>query len=494
MHNHDPRTPVLVGIGIVEQKEKDPAMAREAIALMNEAVRAAGADSGAPALLADAERIYVPQGLWSYSDPARMIARDIGAARAATVYGRLGILQQSLVGDACRRIAAGEIDCAIVAGGEARYRHLQAQIAGVEAPETPCSEPPDETLIPEAELNLEVEINSGLGLMPVGYYAVIESAYRAARGWGVEEHRDRLAALYSRFSEIAARNRHAWNRRVVGPQEIRDATPKNRMLAFPYTKLHNTSWNVDQASAMLFCSAAKALETGVPREKWIFPRASTESNYMLPLAQRPQLHRLPGARIAGERALELSSLAVEELELLELYSCFPIAVELYAEELGIPAERDLTVTGGMPFAGGPLNNYVLQSTCRMIELMRAGGGTHGLVSSVSGYLNKQAFGVWSTTPAPGGFGFADVTDEVAGLMPPRRVVDTWEGEASVCGYTVMYHGDQRVCGVALLDLPDGARTLASTLEAGLMERMEREELCGRAVAVHGTRFELVPGG
>ena len=486
----DPRTPVLVGIGIVDQKEKDPARAREAVQLMIDAVRAAGTDCGVPGLVAEAERIYVPQGLWSYADPARMIARTIGADDARTVYARVGVLQQTLMGDACSRIAAGETDVAIVVGGEARFRALQAQIAGTEAAETPWTEEPDEVLTPAEELQLQLEIDSGLGMMPVGYYAVVESAFRAAQGLGVEEHRDRMAALYSRFSEIAAANPHAWKRERVAAAEIRDPSPRNRMLAFPYTKLHNTSWNVDQAAALLFCSAARATALGIPRSRWVFPRASTESNHMLALSERPELHRLPGARIAGQRALAAAGLAPAELDFVELYSCFPIAVELYAAELGIPADRDWTVTGGMPFAGGPLNNYVLQATARMAELLRARPGSSGLVSSVSGYLTKQGFGVWSSAPGSCGFAFVDVSAEVAAASPPRRVVPAPEGEARICGYTVMYHNDQRVCGVALLDLPDGARTLANTLEPALMDRLEREEFCGRAVRLAGGRFAL----
>jgi acetyl-CoA C-acetyltransferase len=490
MQGIDPRTPVMVGIGIVDQKEKDPARAREAVQLMIDAVRAAAEDCGAPRLVTGAARIYVPQGLWGYSDPARIIARALGAGAATTVYAKVGVLQQTLIGDACARIAAGEIETAIVAGGEARFRALQAQIAGTDAAETPFTEPPDEVLTPREELQLPVEVGSGLGLMPVGYYAVVESAFRAAQGLGVAEHRDYLAAMYSRFSEIAVDNPHAWKRERVSAAEIRDASARNRMLAFPYTRLHNSSWNVDQAAALLFCSAARAQALGIPRSRWVFPRASTESNHMLAMSERPDLHRLPGARIAGRRALEASGLSAAALDFVELYSCFPIAVELYAAELGIPADRDWTVTGGMPFAGGPLNNYVLQATARMAELLRDKPGSSGLLSSVSGYLTKQGFGVWATEPGPGGFVHADVTEEVAAGMPARRVVTPPEGPARICGYTVMYHDERRVCGVAVLDLADGARTVANTLDQALMDRLESEEFCGREVRLAGGQFSL----
>lgn len=485
----DPRTPVLVGIGVVQQKEKDPASAAEAVALMTRAAHIAGEDSRAPSLLARLDRIGVPQGLWSYSDPARMVARAVGAERAGTLYAQIGILQQSLMSAACHRIAAGETQVELVVGGEARFRGLQAQIAGVEAPETACTDTPDETLKPDAELVLDVEVGSGLGYMPVGYYAIIESAFRHAMGWGIEEHRDRIATLYERFSEIAVDNPDAWKRERVPAAQIRNASAKNRMLAFPYTKLHNTSWNVDQAAALLFCSAGMAAESGVPRERWIFPRAGTESNHMLALTQRPELHRCPGAQLAGRRALALAGVTAEALDLLDLYSCFPIAVESYATEMGLSLDRDLTVTGGMPFAGGPLNNYVLQATARMALLLRERGQGTGLVSSVSGYLTKQGFGVWSAEPGEG-FAFADVTDEVAALSPARTVSALVDGPVTIRGCTVMYHEDRALCAVAVVDQADGSRSVASSLDPAVMARVETSECCGVAATVQGGQLQL----
>ena len=489
MQELDPRTPVLVGIGIVEQKIDDPAQAVEAIDLMIDAVRRAGADASITAHLGELDRILVPQGLWCYGDPGGMIAGAVGAGGARTVFAELGVMQQTLIDDACRGIVDGDFDLAVVTGGEARYRSLRAQIAGLEAAETANDDSADVVLEPDAELFHDVEV-AALGHMPVGYYAIMESAFRAARGWTVAQHRDRLAALYARFSEIAADNPHAWKRDRISPETIRNASPANRMLAFPYTKLHNTSWNVDQAAALLFCSAEKAVALGVPRDQWIFPVVSAESNYMLSLAQRPLLDRLPGARIAGRQALQLAGLTVADLDFIELYSCFPIAVELYAAELGLPEGVDLTVTGGMPFAGGPLNNYVLQSTCRMVELLRQSPGSHGLVSSVSGLMTKQSFAVWSAEPAAGGFRFEDVTEAVSAEFAPCEVVDNYRGDARVLGYTVLYRGDQRQRAVVVLALPGGAHTVAWSEDPALMQAMEQAEFCGKTVAVNNNQFSI----
>jgi acetyl-CoA C-acetyltransferase len=262
------------------------------------------------------------------------------------------------------------------------------------------------------------------------------------------------------------------------------------MLAFPYTKLHNTSWNVDQASALLFCSAAKAEALAIPRERWVFPQASAECNHLLSVAQRRQLGRVPGVKAAADALFDACGGSVESLDLLELYSCFPVAVEGYADEIGIDLDRDLTVTGGMPFAGGPLNNYVLQATCRMAELLRARAGARGMVTSVSGLLTKQGIGLWSTDPGPGGFRFIDVTERVAADNPPLEVVDGHDGEATVAGYTVLYHGGERQRAVAMVDLPQGRRTVVWDDDPALMAEMERREYCGETVHCSGNRFSL----
>ncbi len=484
------RTPVLVGIGVATQREDDPAQALDALALMTEATRRAGQDAGHPALLGALDRILVPKGRWSYGDPARHIANAAGADRATTVLSTVGVLQQSLIGNACAGIAAGEIETALVAGGDAGYRLLRSRITGFAPPSPEPDGTPDVLMAPHEELRHDAEIRAGLR-MPVGLYAIIESAFRARRGWAVEAHRDRLAALYSRFSAIAASNPHSWTRKTFPPDTIRSASDRNPMQAFPYTKLLCSSWNVDQAAALLFCSARKAEELGVPRDRWVFPWASTEANHMVPVCARADLDACPGARIAGEAAFAPFGLASADLGLVELYSCFPVAVETYAAELGIDMGRDLTVTGGMSFAGGPYNNYMLQATCRMAELLRVGDGQTGLVSSVSGILTKQGFGLWSTRPPPGGFHFADVTGAVARVSPAKPVVADRAGPGRVAGYCVLHDRSHPPRGIVVADLDGGRRAVATTGDPALVARMQAEEFCGADVAVHGESFGVV---
>lgn len=478
------RIPVLVGIGVATRHEQDFERALEPMDLMLEAVRAAGRDSGSPRMLASVQAIAVPRGRWAYSNPAGEIARTIGADRAVTTLASVGVMQQTLIGEACGLIARGESQTTLVAGADAGYRLLRAQIAGRAASEREQGDAPDIYLAPKDELRHPVEKRSGLQ-MPVGIYAIMESAYRARQGWSVAEHRDKLAELGERFSRIAEANPHAWQRRFILAQAIREASDRNPMQAFPYTRAHCSTWNVDQASALLFCSAARAEELGVPRSQWVYPVASTESNHMVAASARENLDDCPGARIAGQALLEAAELRPEDIDLIDLYSCFPLAVEAYASALGLPLSRDLTITGGMPFAGGPYNNYFFQATCRAAELLRGGQGRTALLSCVSGVLTKQGFGLWSTSPPPESFVQADLSDAVAREVRELEVLDNYTGAATVAGFTVLHGRGQQPRGVALVNTPQGHRAMATTEDPALIARMQTEELVGRGVHVEG---------
>jgi acetyl-CoA C-acetyltransferase len=481
-------TPVLVGVAAVQQKLADYTQAKEPIALMEQALRDAAADAGSQELLTRADEIMVPFSLWPYSDPGRLLADKLGAASATTLLAEFGILQQGLFNRACERILQGDANILLITGGEARFREQTAARAGDEAPTTKQEGvEPDLTLRPAAEMMSGVESNAGLG-MPVGFYAIMESALRYKQGLGIDEHRDQMAALYSRYSEIAAANPDAWSDEPVSAEHIREHSPKNRMLAFPYTKLHNSQWTVDQAAGLIFCSAAVAKELGIPREKWVFPVVSTESNFMSVMASRADLGSCEGFRFAGKRAMELADVDFNEVRLRELYSCFPFAVRAQQEEFGLTDKGDLSVTGGMTFGGGPLHNFVFQATVKMAQLLRENPGETGLVTTVSGMLTKQACGLWSTTPPAESWQVADVTEEVRAATTILEVVPDYAGEAVVAGYTVLYQGMDPWRAVAVFDLPDGKRTVAYNEDSELMDDMMAQECCGKTYRLAAGQF------
>ena len=486
----DPRQPVLVGMGTCMQREDVLAQSHEPMDLMLQAVQRAGMDAGNAHALSGVEHIAVPKGRWRYRNPAGEIARAIGANTATTVLASVGVLQQSLIGDACNRIAKGEIDSALIAGADAGHRILGAKKRGERAGERQQDDAPDVYFEPEEELLHPAELHAGLR-MPVALYAILESAWRAKNGLTVDAHRAQLGAMYQRFSEVAADNPEAWRRKPLSALEIIQASERNPMQAFPYTRLHCATWNVDQAAALLICSAEKAQALGIAQSQWVYASASSESNHMVPVSARADLAACVGARLAGQAALATAGITASQLDLVELYSCFPIAVEAYAQELGIALTRDLTVTGGMPFAGGPFNNYVLQATCRMAALLREERGLGrrvGLVSSVSGILTKQGFGVWASQPGAAGFAVDDVSASTLRQVATKEVTSAFQGRAVVAGYTVLHDKGQAPRALVLADTDTGCRALAWSEDPALALKMELSEFCGVTIDISDSLF------
>ena len=480
------RTPVIVGAGLVSQRIDDATQAQEPLALMIEAAMDAGTDAGTPRLLRELDRVLVPVGRWNYGDPGRMIATAVGAAGVETVAAMPGVSQQTIMSDAATAIAEGDIDTALVVGGEAGYRLLRARIAGVDVVDTPPEGEADVVLTPNDKMLPPHERERGLGVMPVGYYALMETAWRHARGLGVDEHAARMAARYARFSEIAAANPHGWDRAEVDHDAIQGA----RRIASPYGKHHVSNWSVDQASALLLTSAETADRVGVPRENWIFPQAFTEANHMVDVAARRQLHRCIGAEVAGPAALDAAGCSVDDLDLVELYTCFPNAIETYAAALGIRDDRDWSFTGAMPFAGGPFNNFVLHTVAQAVRLLRASRGGRALVTTVSGVLTKQGFAVLGTEPNPHGYQFVDCTDETARRAEVCAIDADYSGPATTAGLTVMHDRAGPQAGVIVADLPDGKRSVAMTTDVVVMGDMETDEFVGRPVDLNGASFTV----
>ena len=484
----DPRTPVLVGAGVAHQRHDDPTLAAEAVDLMAGAAERAAEHAGGPALLAAVDAVLVPEGTWGYADPGRLLADRFHAPAARTLVADVGVLQQTIVTRACELVGSGRADVVLVVGGEARFRDLRARITGGEAPETAqAGVAPDERLSPASEILPAVEIHHGLAV-PAHQYAVMETALRAADGLSPAEHAERLAALWAAFGDVARLNPDAWDHDPLGADALAHPSASNPLLAMPYTKRHCSQWNVDQAAALLICSLDAARRFGRDDSGWVFPVAAVESNAMLPLSRRARLHRSEGFRRCGERLATLTGAAPSAADHLDLYSCFPAAVQIQARELGIDTARPLTVTGGMTFAGGPLNNYGLQALAALATRLRGQPGATGLTTSVSGMLTKQGTAWWSSSPPAQGFRHDDLSDEVAVHEQPLDLLDEHTGPATIAGYTVAHAAGEPVQAVVVATTGDGRRCVATSSDVDLLPAMVTDEWVGRAVEVRGNDF------
>src|SRR5690606_31490289 len=211
-----------------------------------------------------------------------------------------GQTPQALVNRTAVDIAAGDLDVALLCGGETWRTRQRYRQAGEIPPWTPLDDttPTAESFGAELDMVDAAELARGL-LLPVQFYALFEVALRAGAGRTPDEHRAHLGRLWSRFSEIAATNPNAWLRRAMTPEEVVDPTPDNRLIGYPYTLVMNSNNHVEQAAALLICSAEKAEALGVPRDRWVFPLAGAEANDTAHVSHRGDLCSAPAIRAAG---------------------------------------------------------------------------------------------------------------------------------------------------------------------------------------------------
>jgi acetyl-CoA C-acetyltransferase len=484
----DPRTPVIAGVGVASQQLDEPGSGLDALELMIAAAQTAAGDTGASGILEQVRRVGVPKGSWAYSDPGRIIAERIGAAGAMTSLVETGIPQQTLLNDAYAAIRGGTLDVALIVGGEAGRRAAVARRAGVPLTDTVQeAATPDDLQQPKDDIITQIEIDGGIHTAQQPF-ALIDSAIRHAEGRSLDEHRDEIARLWAGFNAVASQFPHAAFPEPRDAAFIREPSPSNRPFAFPYNKWHCAQMNVDQAAALVICSLEAAMRARVDPDRIVFPLVALESSFSLPIPQRRDLHRWPSMEVLGQAAAAHLGHAPSAIDLVELYSCFPAAVRVQQRALQLPIDGVPTITGGEAFAGGPWNNFVLQTTAAMIERLRMQRDAKGLVSSLSGLVNKPGLAVYAAQPGPAPLLLDDLAGEADRATPRVEAIAGYEGPARVAACTVTYQQMEPALCTIIADTPGGQRCMASCDDAALAQRATREELIATTVNVTGNRF------
>ena len=439
--------PVIAGAGQVSRRgDASP------LELMCEAALAADADAGGGLLARVGSVAAVDCFSWPVPDPGAALAGELRLApreTVRTVVGGNGPI--ALLGDLCARIAAGELEAALLVGGEAVNPFMRAMRAGEPTgwPEQREGTAPTRLVGEDRAPSHEAELAAGL-VAPVVYYPWFENAVRAAAGRDVVAHQAWLGRLWGRFAEVARENPYAWT--PDAPEDVATPSPGNRMAAFPYPKLMTANIQVDQAAALLLSGGGDGVHvhaTATASDVWF-------------AGERRELHRSPAISACGRAALGHAGAGLDDLAHLDLYSCFPSAVQIAAAELGLDLERDgrpPTVTGGLTFAGGPASNYSTHALATLTHRLREEPGALGLSTGVGWYMTKHAVAVLgSREPARP---FADLKPVPGGAS--REIAPG--GTGTVESYTVTYERDGTPSsGIVSALLDDGRRVLGSSAD------------------------------
>ncbi|URQ71696.1 acetyl-CoA acetyltransferase [SAR86 cluster bacterium] len=477
------KKPVVIGLGITQQKGSYAEL-DEALFLMEKVAMQAINDCGNSKIKDFIDVIDIPKGFWRYRDPGKWIAEKNNFSNAKTSVNKIGVLQQYLINNTCNKIIKGEIRAGLILGGESRAKMIAALKEGIEYKEMELSTNPDQYVKAKDDLYGEGEAEA-LGLMAVGYYAVMESAMRKSKNLTLKEHEDYLGSMYADFSEIASKNQYAASDKSISKDQIMLANSDNKPMAYPYNKYHCTSWNVSQASAILICEEGLADQLNISKQKRIYPMASSETNHMIALIQRPSLISSAGLKLASEKINEVVDKHSINLNLIDLYSCFPVAVQQFENVLNLNTKTSRTITGAMPFAGGPLNNYMLHATVQALLKLRSQSG-HSLITGVSGMMTKQSFCLWSSEyQMP--FYHADVTKKAQQLDKPIPISNAKHGNGIVIGYTVLYEGTKPTSGVFYIEDSQGERKVVTSEDKAVITSMREEEWIEKEISFYGNQ-------
>ncbi|MBB6378747.1 acetyl-CoA C-acetyltransferase [Pseudonocardia eucalypti] len=482
----DPRTPVIVGVGQVNVAEPP---APEPLELLVSAARSAAADAGGATngerLLAGLDAIrLVPSLTRHYPDPAALLAERIGAdPRHRGITSVSGHQPQALVNLTSAQIARGELDAALIGGAEA-WRTRNAYKRAGERPQWSTQDDsarPTERFGEDKPFFGPAEVAAGVS-RPTDIYPIFETALRSKLGRSSAEHHKRVTELWAEFARVAVDNPYAVLREGYTAARIGTPGPDNRMINYPYPKLMNSNSSVDQAAVLLLCSVERARALGLPEERWVFPVSGAGANDTDTPGARHELAASPAIRHAGAAALRLAGITPDQLDIVDLYSCFPSAVQVSAAELGLPPGRPLTITGGLTFAGGPWCNYPAHAIATMAGLVRERPESYALVTGNGGMLTKHAIGVYAGRPNAAGYRVEDAQPLVAAEPTRRSAPEDYRGRAVVEGYTVAHDRDGRPTGAMIAALtPAGdrawfARDDAETLARALTGELDNAEV------------------
>jgi len=450
--------PVLIGGGQIVRRDDDPQTVPSPQDLMALAARDALADSGAtvPQLAAKIDTIAAirtfADSAPQYASPfdgARnypaAVARRIGASPARCLYPVLGgNTPQEMVNRLAEDIRRGRSQVALIVGGEVQRGMAQAKKAGLDLD---WSEPAESDPVVVGDLKMGVlphELKHGLAA-PADIYPMFETALAAHYGRDMAAHREQIAALCARLSAVAADNPHAALPVARRADEILTPTAANRLVAWPYTKFMNANIAVDQAAAVLLCSLRTARDLGVEPERIVYLAGSADVNEKWFLSDRTSFHASPAIAAAGKAALGRAGLGLDDMSAFDLYSCFPVAVEIAADALGLAHDdpRVLTVTGGLPFFGGPGNNYSLHAIAEMVARLRGKPGDAGMVTANGWYLTKHSVGIYSAAPPRAPWrreSDAALQDEIDAAASPS-FTDMPEGRGRIEAATLQFNRD-----------------------------------------------------
>ncbi|UCC19376.1 MAG: hypothetical protein JSV62_14925 [Promethearchaeota archaeon] len=487
---HQKNTPVIIGAAQVTQK-KNIKLPLDPINLVAKACNKAIANTFGEKLRNGIDTIYMSTiSSWIYEDPPSKLSDLLGIKPHHKYIAPIsGNIPQLLVNKAAKAISLGETKIILIAGGEASYSKYRAKKKGIslnwpKPPPKAINEARKAIIFYLSQLENQYKLTN-----PTFIYALIETALRATSKKSLKEHMKFIGKRYERFSEIASKNPYSWEQNQFNSEEIITPSSINRIICHPYPKRMVANLYVDQSAALVMTSEDIADKLGIDRKLWVYPMGGADLKNIFYLAQRPQLYDSPAIREASRLALKQAGLKLNEIDVFDLYSCFPCMVEIARREIGIPDDdpRDLTITGGLSFFGGPFSSYSMHSIVSAVDLIQSNPSIKVMILANGGYNTSESIGIYGNIPPYkpwNNIDYIKIQEKINAQALPEPIEQA-NGKFIIDAYTIIYNRTNLPeWGVAMGHLESGERTLAFIIaDSETLLKLEQQELVGRIFRV-----------
>lgn len=486
--NNSKSWPIIIGAAQFTHPKEAPNRI-DPLNLITKVAKSAIEDTGIINLNDFIDAVYLVYfSTWSYKDAPGELCKRIGVQPSIKVFSKSGgNTSLRLLNEAAISVIEGRSKLVLIAGGEAWYSSSKERTGKLELnwPEK------RESIYPNAgymkSLNT-FEKKYSLH-QPSIMYAMFETALRRASGKSLKEHQLKIGNLFEKFSQVAANNPFAWQKQALSSQEIITPSPKNRMINHPYTKYMCSNPFVDQSGAILLTTQSYAEELNIEPSKWVYLMGGGNLQNIFNITQRPSLITSPAVQYASRISLANAGLKLEDIDLFDFYSCFPSMVQIIRNALQIKEDdpRPLTITGGMPYFGGPWNNYSLHPVITAVGLIRKNPSLKILQVANGGYNTKLSVGIYGNTPPVklwNSIEYSEIQKEIEKEILSEPV-EKANGILTIEAYTIIYKKDGTPdLGIFLGYLENGSRTLAVLKpDSETLRNLSHQELVGRKFRV-----------
>ena len=428
---------------------------------------------------------------------ARRVNIDPGFARYEVSGGQS---PQKLVNEFCGRLAKGEFKAVLLVGGEALATTKAAQRSGMTLDwgDDTDGQVDDPGWMVYGILTMD-EVENDF-MLPGTIYSVLENARRKRLNKSLKSYAMDMGELLAPFSTVASSHPAAMFNQQWSAGDIATVSKKNPYIFYPFTKAMVAKDGVNQAAALVLTTVGQARDMGIDESKWVYLNAYCDLRERV-ILERQDLGTSPAMQLAYRTALDRAGMSVDDVDVFDIYSCFPVAVFNACEGLGLDTHdpRGLTVTGGLPFFGGPGNNYSMHGIVSVVRRLRQTDNGIGMVGANGGFLSKHSVGVYTRrTPRDEWSDYDDsALQKVLDDAPAPKIASAPEGEAVIESYSVTYaNGKPARAHVIGRLCENDARFLGVTdiSDRDIPRLMVEEDFLDRTIFVtskgRGNRFKL----